>query len=106
MNIATDSNTLALLIEDFRSREQLGIAKYGVTIDRTDMNHVEWLRHALEEDMDRCLYMKRAIDTALELINERNKLMEALETIANLGAMDGLNAKIMARKALAGESAA
>lgn len=82
MNIATESNTLALLIEDFRSREQLGIAKYGVTVDRTDLNHVEWLQHALEEDMDRCLYMKRAIDTAIALIAERDRLREVLKHIS------------------------
>lgn len=79
MNTAPDSATLSSLIEAFRQREQVGIAKYGVTVDRTDLTHVEWLQHALEEDMDRCLYMKRAIDAAIALIAERDELSGDLE---------------------------
>jgi len=64
MTTAPDSAALASLLEDFRQREQVGIAKYGVTVDRTDLTHVQWLQHALEESMDNCLYLKRAIETA------------------------------------------
>lgn len=68
MTTALDSATLASLIEAFRQREQIGIAKYGVMVDRTDLTHVEWLQHALEESMDHCLYLKRAIATAQESV--------------------------------------
>ncbi|KAF1006742.1 MAG: hypothetical protein GAK28_02418 [Luteibacter sp.] len=84
MTTAPDSATLASLIEAFRHREQIGIAKYGVTVDRTDLTHVKWLQHALEEDMDRCLYMQRAIDTAIALIAERDRMRDALNLIDSM----------------------
>lgn len=33
-------------------RDQLGRKKYGVTLDRTDLSHGEWLQHMAEELMD------------------------------------------------------
>lgn len=38
------------------SRSAAGIAKYGVTLARTDLSRLDWLRHLQEE-----LLMRRAI---------------------------------------------
>lgn len=46
---------------DLLRRSQLGIAKYGVTLDRTDLNLRDWLQHAYEETLDQANYLKRAI---------------------------------------------
>lgn len=46
---------------DLLNRSQLGIAKYGVTLDRTDLNLRDWLQHAYEETLDQAHYLKRAI---------------------------------------------
>ena len=46
---------------DLLRRSQLGIAKYGVTLDRTDLNLRDWLQHAYEEHLDAANYLKRAI---------------------------------------------
>lgn len=46
---------------DLLSRSQLGIAKYGVTLDRTDLSLRDWLQHAYEETLDQANYLKRAI---------------------------------------------
>jgi hypothetical protein len=46
---------------DLLSRSQLGIAKYGVTLDRTDLNLRDWLQYAYEETLDQANYLKRAI---------------------------------------------
>lgn len=59
-----DSATLTQLIAMLRQREQVGLAKYGTTVDRTDYTHVDWLREALHESMDKSLYLLRAIETA------------------------------------------
>ena len=59
----TDSETLDALIQKYREREKLGFVKYGTTIDRTDLYLRDWLQHALEESMDHCLYLMRAIAT-------------------------------------------
>jgi hypothetical protein len=49
------------VIELIRSRKVLGMLKYGVPVDRTDLNLRDWLQHALEECLDQAIYLKRAI---------------------------------------------
>lgn len=46
---------------DLLRRSELGIAKYGVTLDRTDLSLRDWLQHAYEETLDQANYLKRAI---------------------------------------------
>jgi hypothetical protein len=46
---------------DLLRRSQIGIAKYGVTLDRTDLTLRDWLQHAYEETLDQANYLKRAI---------------------------------------------
>ena len=46
---------------DLLKRSQTGIAKYGVTLARTDLDLREWLQHAYEECLDQAQYLKRAI---------------------------------------------
>lgn len=46
---------------DLLKRSQFGIAKYGVTLDRTDLTLRDWLQHAYEECLDQANYLKRSI---------------------------------------------
>lgn len=46
---------------DLLNRSQIGIAKYGTTLDRTDLSLRDWLQHAYEETLDKANYLKRAI---------------------------------------------
>ena len=46
---------------DLLRRSQLGIKKYGVTLDREDLSLRDWLQHAYEETLDQANYLKRAI---------------------------------------------
>ena len=46
---------------DLLRRSELGIAKYGTTLDRADLNLRDWLQHAYEETLDQANYLKRAI---------------------------------------------
>ena len=46
---------------DLLRRSQLGIQKYGVTLERTDLSLKDWLQHAYEETLDQANYLKRAI---------------------------------------------
>jgi len=39
----------------------VGLAKYGVTTERDDLNTLEWLRHAQMESMDHAVYLERLI---------------------------------------------
>ncbi len=42
-------------------RAEVGLKKYGVNLERTDLNTIEWLKHAQEEAMDLACYLERII---------------------------------------------
>jgi len=46
---------------DLLQRSQVGLAKYGVGLDRTDLSLRDWLQHAYEEHLDAANYLKRTI---------------------------------------------
>lgn len=43
-------------------RSAVGIKKYGCTLERTDLNTIDFLRHAQEEAMDLACYLERIIE--------------------------------------------
>ena len=47
------------VIEQFKQRSEVGINKYGVTLDREDLTMLEWLKHLQEELMDATLYIEK-----------------------------------------------
>ena len=47
------------VIAKFQHRSEVGINKYGKTLDRTDLNYKDWLNHIQEELMDAILYCER-----------------------------------------------
>ena len=47
------------VINQFRQRSDVGIEKYGVTLDRTDLNRLDWINHAQQEAMDLILYLEK-----------------------------------------------
>jgi hypothetical protein len=47
--------------QDLKDRSKGGIKKYGVTLDRKDLDLLDWLTHSYEEVLDTALYLKRAI---------------------------------------------
>ena len=51
------ANILALI-----EREQKGFEKYGTTVDRDDLSLCDWLKHALEETLDKANYLRAAIN--------------------------------------------
>lgn len=42
-------------------RSAVGIKKYGTTMERTDLNRLDWLRHAQQELLDGAVYLERLI---------------------------------------------
>ena len=50
-----------MVIEKIRIRSLVGFNKYGVTMERTDLQHLDWLQHAQEEAMDLAVYLERCI---------------------------------------------
>ena len=68
----------------FKERSEVGIAKYGTTMDRKDLSTLEWMIHFREELMDGLLYLERVIqDTQKENIIDIMKSDEELGLYAN-----------------------
>ena len=47
------------VIQQFTQRAQIGKAKYGTDLDRTDLSVLEWIQHAQEEHCDAILYLEK-----------------------------------------------
>lgn len=47
------------VIRKFQERSDVGVKKYGVTLDRTDLKVLDWIQHAQEELMDGILYLEK-----------------------------------------------
>jgi hypothetical protein len=47
------------VIQKFLQRSAVGQAKYGVTLDRTDLTTKDWIQHTQEELMDAILYLEK-----------------------------------------------
>lgn len=47
----------AHLIDLLRTRDEAGRAKYGATLDRTDLTPEQWIQHAVEELLDGAGYL-------------------------------------------------
>jgi hypothetical protein len=47
------------VINQFKTRSEIGIKKYGTTLERNDLSTLEWLTHLQEELMDATLYIQR-----------------------------------------------
>lgn len=47
------------VIKKFKGRSDVGIKKYGTTLDRKDINFDGWAEHLQQELMDGILYLER-----------------------------------------------
>lgn len=56
------TGTEAAVCQMIADRQQLGIAKYGQTVAANPLCLRDWLQHALEETLDKAVYLKRAIE--------------------------------------------
>ena len=52
--------------DKFTERSLTGIEKYGTTLERNDLNLLEWLTHLQEELMDATLYIEKLKSLAKE----------------------------------------
>lgn len=52
-------NVTKSVFKKFIIRHSLGKAKYGTTLDRTDLEVIDWINHAQEEHMDAILYLEK-----------------------------------------------
>jgi hypothetical protein len=57
--IPNDDPIVAAVIRKMYNRSQVGIKKYGTTMDRDDLSYAEWLTHLQEELMDSIIYLEK-----------------------------------------------
>lgn len=56
------TGTEARVVELIAKRQQLGLRKYGVSVEMNALPLKAWLQHALEEALDQAIYLQRAIE--------------------------------------------
>jgi len=60
-----DANSIDAIVQGVRDklaqRAAAGLAKYGVTMERTDLTRLDWLHHAQQEALDLAVYLERLI---------------------------------------------
>ena len=69
------------VIDKIRKRAEIGESKYGVTMERGDLNRIEWLNHLQEELLDGAIYIEKLKSLTLE-INYLDYLDEKNTSIA------------------------
>lgn len=47
------------IIEKIQKRAELGLSKYGVTMEREDLTQTEWLQHLQDELLDAAIYAQK-----------------------------------------------
>jgi len=55
----TPDNIVRDVLKRFNARSLSGIEKYNTTLERNDLNSLEWLQHLQDELMDAVLYLER-----------------------------------------------
>lgn len=63
---------------DLYTRAKIGLAKYGVTLDRTDLSKADWFQHLKEELLDACNYATR-LEMYEELSFEEKDVLDVLK---------------------------
>lgn len=58
-NINKSDKFVQQVKEKFEERSQTGIKKYNTTLEREDLNFLDWVNHLQEELMDATLYLER-----------------------------------------------
>jgi IS1 family transposase len=58
----TATGTEGRICADIAKRQQLGVKKYGVTVEKSNLTLRQWLQHSYEETLDNAVYLKRAME--------------------------------------------
>jgi hypothetical protein len=66
-------NILEAVIYRMRERSEVGIKKYGTTLMREDLSHIDWLNHLQEELMDAILYLQKIKHNEIKRLPNTNQ---------------------------------
>lgn len=51
----------ALVCDDIAQRQQLGITKYGTTVEDNPLTERQWIEHAYQEALDLAVYLRKLL---------------------------------------------
>jgi hypothetical protein len=57
--IPTNDPIVSAVIRKMYQRSQVGIKKYGTTMERDDLTFTDWVTHLQEELMDSIIYLEK-----------------------------------------------
>mgnify|MGYP004456075759 FL=1 len=86
--------------ELIQARAEVGKAKYGVTMEREDLTHDEWLEHLQNELMDAVVYLQRlrtreqTLEMKLRELIQRSSLNVATDLEALLDEVSATDAHL------------
>lgn len=89
---STDS-VVNSVIHKFINRSEIGLKKYGVTLDREDLHITDWITHAQEEHMDAILYLEKLKKTYLQM-DKNNSNYEVLFYENKIASLENENLRL------------
>lgn len=77
------------VVDRFKNRAEVGFNKYGVDMDRKDLNIQEWIQHLQDELHDAYLYSEKLkVEHTLAQADEVKQLMNQWITDMNLSGVN------------------
>tara|TARA_Y100000004_G_scaffold145763_1_gene166378 strand:+ start:610 stop:867 length:258 start_codon:yes stop_codon:yes gene_type:complete len=65
--------------EKIQQRAEVGLKKYGTTMEREDFSDLDWMIYCQEELMDGAVYLQRMINNYRDALSELEKLTERVK---------------------------
>ena len=72
----TEDTVVNSIIQQFAERSRVGLAKYGTTLDREDLDILDWIEHSKQEAMDFVLYLEKLKRVIQEMVSETDFVEE------------------------------
>ena len=70
--------------EKIQQRAEVGLKKYGTTMEREDFSDLDWMNYLQEELMDGAVYLQRMINNYLDALAELEELTKRVEHLEGL----------------------
>ena len=70
VSVTTEDTVVNSIIQQFAERSRVGLAKYGTTLDREDLDILDWIEHSKQEAMDFVLYLEKLKRVIQEMVSE------------------------------------
>jgi hypothetical protein len=72
-----------IVCEKIQKRAEIGLKKYGVTVERTDFSVLDWLQYFQEELMDGIIYVERLMEELRRVEKAMPEEFKFLKKVSN-----------------------